>query len=361
MTLTSPSTGTGPATDAALDAFYGDVAAADLQPLWTQARDLMTPTPRGGTRPHRWSWATLEALATRSGDLIPVERGGERRVLALSNPGLGGLPFATSTLWGAVQFLGPHEVAPAHRHSPGAVRFVLAGEGVWTSVDGDACPMAPGDLVLTPGGAWHEHHNSGDTSMIWFDGLDLPMVAALDAVFFEPGSDLPTPPRSPQRSRGEALHGHPGLRAEGTVTVPGRSPLSVYRWAHTDAALCELAADRPDEAAVAVVFSDPTTGRDVLPTMRCRMERLAPGRRTPSVRTVGSSVRVVASGHGTTVVDGTALSWGPGDMLTIPSWAAVDHHAEEGADVFVLSDSPVVEALRLDRTETLPEPQPVIA
>lgn len=333
-----------------LERFYGDVAAADLQPLWTQTRELMTSAPRGGTRPCHWSWATLEALARRSGDLVPVERGGERRVLALSNPGLGGLPYATSTLWAAVQFLGPHETAPAHRHSPGAVRFVLRGEGVWTTVDGDPCSMSPGDLVLTPGGTWHEHHNPGDGTMIWFDGLDLPIVAALDAVFFEPRETDPAP-AVPPRSMGEALHGHPGLRADGVPVPAGRSPLSVYRRAHTDAALTDLLAHRPDEPAVGVTFTDPATGRDVLPTLRCRMERLRPGARTATTRTVGSSVRVASAGRGTTVIDGESFRWGPGDMITVPSWAAVDHRADDGgpADVFVLSDAPVIEALRLDR------------
>jgi gentisate 1,2-dioxygenase len=341
---------------AALDRFYGDVAAAGLQPLWTQTRDLMTPAPRGGTRAHRWPWDTLAALAHRSGDLIPIERGGERRVLALANPGLGGLPFATSTLWAAVQFLGPRETAPAHRHSPGAVRFVLQGEGVWTSVDGDPCPMSPGDLVLTPGGTWHEHHNPGDGTMIWFDGLDLPMVAALDAVFFETGDDAAPNTAAPSRSPGEALHGHPGLRPDGVPAPAGRSPLSVYRRAHTDAALTDLAAHRPDAPSVGVTFTDPTTGRDVLATMRCRMERLRPGARTATTRTVGSSVRVAFSGRGTTTVGGETFAWGPGDMITVPSWAAVDHRADdsgpddgEPADVFVLSDAPVLEALRLDR------------
>ncbi|GLZ45414.1 gentisate 1,2-dioxygenase [Actinomycetospora sp. NBRC 106375] len=336
---------------AALERFYGDVAAAGLQPLWTQTRDLMTPTPRGGTRGHRWPWHTLSALAHRSGDLIPIERGGERRVLALANPGLGGLPFATSTLWAAVQFLGPHETAPAHRHSPGAVRFVLQGEGVWTAVDGDPCPMSPGDLVLTPGGTWHEHHNPGDDTMIWFDGLDLPMVAALDAVFFETREDEAPNTAAPDRSPGEALHGHPGLRPDGVPAPAGHSPLSVYRRAHTDAALTDLLALRAAEPSVGVTFTDPATGRDVLPTLRCRMERLRPGARTATTRTAGSSVRVAFSGHGTTTVDGVRFAWGPGDMITVPSWAAVDHRADDAgpADVFVLSDAPVLEALRLDR------------
>ena len=35
----------------------------------------------------------------------------------------------------------------------------------------------------------------------------------------------------------------------------------------------------------------------------------------------------------------------------VPSWCAVDHESAETAQLFVLSDAPVIEALRLDRTE----------
>ena len=66
----------------------------------------------------------MRALAERCGDLVGISRGGDRRVLSLTNPSLGGRPYATSTLWGAVQYLRPGEVAPAHRHTPGALRFV---------------------------------------------------------------------------------------------------------------------------------------------------------------------------------------------------------------------------------------------
>lgn len=348
-----------PDQSTALEDFYRDVAASELQPLWTQTRDLMTATPAGGAQPWHWSWPTLRELATRSGELIPIERGGERRVLALANPGLDGLPYATPTLWGAVQFLGARESAPAHRHTPGAVRFVLEGQGVWTSVDGDPCPMAPGDLVLTPGWNWHEHHNTGDTAMIWFDGLDLPMVAMLDAVFFEPGESDPAAAPAPERSYSQQLHGHAGLRADDPAPSRPHSPLSVYRWAETDAALRDLAQLRPDATVLGVTFTDPTNGRDVLPTMRCRMERLRPGTRTPSRREVGSSVRVIFSGRGTSVIGGARFDWSAGDMLVVPSWAAVDHEVSETADVFVLSDAPVVEALALDRSEVLAQHQAV--
>ena len=77
---------------------------------------------------------------------MTIERGGDRRVLALANPGLAGLPYTSSTLWGAIQYLGPGEAAPAHRHTPSAIRFVMVGSGVYTTVNGDACDMEPGDL-----------------------------------------------------------------------------------------------------------------------------------------------------------------------------------------------------------------------
>ena len=196
-----------------VDGLYADMAAADLQPLWTQT-GLLTQTP-GRLTPHIWRWKTLRDLAERSGDLVGIERGGDRRVLSLAHPDLGGLPFATPTLWGAVQFLGGGELAPAHRHTPAALRFVLEGSGVWTLVNGDPIHMAPGDLVLTPSWTWHEHHNPGTGPMIWFDGLDLPLVRTLDAVFFEPGGEELTPYQPVLASRSEHAYGSAGLLPDG--------------------------------------------------------------------------------------------------------------------------------------------------
>lgn len=335
------------------------VAAAGLQPLWTQTAVLLTRTPRVRTLPWAWRWADMLPLAREAARLVPIDRGGERRVLALANPGLGGRPYATQTLWGALQSLGPNESAPAHRHSPGAVRFVLEGEGVWTLVDGDACAMAPGDLVLTPSWNWHEHHNPYDRPMLWFDGLDLPVVEHLDAVFFEDGDDQAGNDPVPERSDSELLFGQAGLRPDGLSPTARHSPLLAYRWADTDATLAALQRRLPDQGAVTLTFTDPLTGRDALPTMRCAMTRLRPGTRTPSARTVGSSVLVCFRGSGTSVVDGVRITWSAGDMIAVPSWAAVDHQADEPSDLFAVSDAPVVEALRLDRRTELPEHQAV--
>ncbi|WP_431911931.1 cupin domain-containing protein [Nonomuraea jabiensis] len=155
---------------------YADFAAEDLIPLWTQVGDLMPEHPKPKARPHVWEWKTLYPLAERAGELVPVGRGGERRAIALANPGLGGMPYATPTLWAAIQYLGPREVAPEHRHTQNAFRFVVEGEGVWTVVNGDPVAMRRGDFLLTPGWHFHGHHNTTDAPMAWIDGLDIPLV-----------------------------------------------------------------------------------------------------------------------------------------------------------------------------------------
>ena len=46
--------------------------------------------------------------------------------------------------------------------------------------------MYPGDLVLTPNWTWHDHANDTDDPIIWLDGLDIPLVHMLEAVYYEP-------------------------------------------------------------------------------------------------------------------------------------------------------------------------------
>ena len=145
-------------------------------PLWTVRGDLM-PTcaePARGA-----AGVAVGRRACRS----PSARGSWCQSVAAASvarsrtrtTGLKPEPYATPTLWAAAQYLGPKEVAPAHRHSQSAFRFVLEGEGVWTVVDGDPVAMRRGDLLLTAGWRWHEHHNVADAPMVWLDGLDIPL------------------------------------------------------------------------------------------------------------------------------------------------------------------------------------------
>jgi gentisate 1,2-dioxygenase len=346
-----------PDIDARLDAFYADLESVDLQPLWTQTKQLMPAVPAPAALPWLWQGATLRALATRARDLITIERGGERRVLALANPGLAGAPFATPTLWGAIQALGPHESAPAHRHTAAAIRFVLEGDGVWTTVNGDACRMEPGDLVLTPAWTFHDHTNGGDTPMLWFDGLDLPLANAVDGIFYENHPQLNQPSQGFDLS--EQWYSASGRLPFGAATSEPHSPLLVYRWSESDSMLARMLA-ASGGAMASIEFVNPTTGRAALPTMTCALHRIAPGARTPSRRKTGSSIFVVYRGAGRSVISGNTFAWTTGEMFVVPSWHTLDHETDEPSDLFEVSDEVVMRALHLFRDEYLDEHQDVV-
>jgi gentisate 1,2-dioxygenase len=341
-----------------LHALYRGFEQELLVPLWTEIGDLMPSSPRPAALAHRWQWANLLALAERSGQLVPVGRGGERRAIALANPGLGGAPYATPTLWAAIQYLNPHEDAPVHRHTQHAFRFVLEGEGVWTVVDGDPVAMRRGDFLLTPGWRFHGHHNQADTPMAWLDGLDIPFVHHTGSAFFELGPDHVADRSTPARSRAERLWAHPGLRP---VSQPGpqvSSPIAAYRWEHTDAALrdqLDLEAEghpgvvEPGHAAVR--FSNPTTGGDVMPTIRAEMHRLRRGATTATRREVGSAVWQVFEGAGAVRVGEREWEVGRGDLVAVPSWQPLTISAGTDLDLFRFSDTPVFERLHADRVQ----------
>ncbi|WP_424229570.1 cupin domain-containing protein [Actinophytocola sp.] len=337
---------------------YRDFESELLVPLWTEIGDLMPTSPKPDAAPHVWRWARLLEIAGRSGELVPVGRGGERRAIALANPGLGGAPYATPTLWAAIQYLNPREDAPVHRHTQHAFRFVVEGEGVWTVVDGDAVAMRRGDLLLTPGWRFHGHHNQSDTPMAWLDGLDIPFVHATGSAFFELGPDVVENRSTPARSYAERLWAHPGLRPVSQPGATPSSPITAYRWEHTDAALSaqlELAAEgRPgvvERGHAAVRFSNPTTGGDVLPTIRAEMHRVCAGTTTTTRREVGSSVWQVFDGTGRVSLGGRAWRVERGDLVAVPSWVPFAVTAESEVDLFRFSDTPIFESLHAYRVQ----------
>ncbi len=340
----------------ALEQLYRGFEQELLVPLWTAIGELMPPHPRSQATPHRWRWQRLLELAAGAGTLVPVGRGGERRAIALANPSLGGRPFATPTLWAAIQYLMPGEDAPEHRHSQHAFRFVLEGEGVWTVVGGDAVRMSRGDFLPQAGGNWHAHHNAASQPMAWLDGLDIPFAVATESQFFEFGRErlAPAERSTPARSRSERLWGHPGLRPASMPEAQPATPLLAYRWADTDRALAEqLALEAEGHAATlspghaAVRFSNPTNGRDVLPTLRTEMHRLRAGAVSRTWREVGSSVWQVFEGAGEVQVGGHRWAVQRGDLFVVPSWQPLRLQAAgDGAlDLFRFSDAPIFEAL----------------
>ena len=357
-----------PTPTAELRELYRSFEKELLVPLWTEIGDLMPAHPRSKAAPHVWRWDALLPLAEEAGRLVPVGRGGERRAIALANPSLGGRPFASPTLWAAIQYLMPGEDAPEHRHTQHAFRFVVEGEGVWTVVGRDPVAMRRGDFLPQAGWNWHAHHNATDRPMAWIDGLDIPFQYGNETQFFEFGRDVISDEEriTPARSRSERLWAHPGLSPVGVTAAGPGTPLLAYRWEHTDRALAEQLELESEgfpgvlEPGHAVVrFTDPATGGDVLPTIRTEMHRVRRGTATGARREVGSSIYPVFDGSGVVSVGTQEWTVTRGDLFVVPSWQPFSVRSEAGAtdsdsgalDLFRFSDTPIFEALQQHRMQ----------
>ncbi|MGH9300237.1 MAG: cupin domain-containing protein, partial [Acidimicrobiales bacterium] len=134
------------------------------------------------------------------------------------------------------------------------------------------------------------------------------------------------------------------------------SPLLIYRWSETTAEL-DRALEAGGGTVARVEFVSPQSRGPVMATLGCAMIRIAGGARTAPFRATGSSIYVVRSGAGRSVIAGVEMSWTEGDIFVSPSWTAVEHLGESKSDLFVVSDRPVLEALHLYREELLDEPQ----
>ncbi|MBI3129301.1 MAG: cupin domain-containing protein [Candidatus Tectomicrobia bacterium] len=341
-------------TGAELADFYGAMERQRLIPLWKVYKDHVPRTPSPRAQPHLWRFREVLPLVRASGALAPMTEG-ERRVLGFANPGLpyDGLTATTDTLWGAFQYILPGEKAHTHRHAAAAIRFILEGEGASTTVEGERCALGPGDFVLTPPWAWHDHENTGEKPVIWMDGLDIIMVRELRASFFEGAGEAPPP--APRPEGGSLARWAEGaLRPAWERQSGPYSPLLLYKWERTERALRRLAAsgEASPHDDVAMDFVHPGTGGPVYPTMGCRIQLLRPGRELSPHRHTGSAVYLCFKGSGHSVIDGQRFDWERGDAFCVPSWARHQHAAgEEETILFSINDQPMIEALGLYREE----------
>lgn len=315
-------------------------------------RPLMTAEPETTVEPYLWRWQDLRPLLQRVLETVPLEAGGERRTLRLVNPGL---PYGTThTLWASIQQILPGEIATAHRHTPAAFRFIIQGSGATTTVEGERYPMAPSDLLLTPSWTWHDHQHNGTEPMIWLDGLDIPLVRAMHAVFFEPYSQ-PQQPVAEWPEDSLRRFGAGGLRPPGVRARDRWSPLLVYRWERTREALDDLARTKADPFDdVVLEYQNPLTGGPALPTIGLQIQLLRPGIHTQAHRHTSSTVYHVVQGAGYSRIGGARYDWAERDFLVVPPWTWHEHaniSSKEPAILFQMNDIPVMAALDLYREE----------
>src|SRR6202790_3513044 len=177
-----------PARTPERQAFYDRIAPYNLAPLWEQLHSLVTPAPVPKCLPTLWRYREIRPHLMQSGALISAQEA-TRRVLMLMNPGLGGEASITGSLFAGLQLIMPGEVAPAHRHTQSALRFIIEGHGAYTAVDGERTLMEPGDSVIPPPCPCHNAASATAEPMVWLDGLDIQIVNLLNASFAEGSPD----------------------------------------------------------------------------------------------------------------------------------------------------------------------------
>jgi gentisate 1,2-dioxygenase len=306
--------------------------------------------PRTKVVPYLWSWRDVYASVQDAGELVSLEMA-ERRTIRLINPGIKARAATSNTLHMSVQLVKPGETATCHRHSMTALRFVVQGGGAYTTVEGQQCRMAPGDLILTPSWNWHDHSNDGDEPIVWLDVLDLPLVQSLELMAFEPYDVDRQAITSTSDSRG-----HLGGLVRPAGATPGRSnPYFHYRWSVVERSLDALTRSQPPDAwdAYAISYVNPSSGGATLPTVQCGLTLLQSHQETRPRRRTSTTIYHAFKGCGSTFIGSQRFDWGPGDTFVVPLWNDERHvnSSTDDAVLFSVSDQPVIEALGLYREE----------
>jgi gentisate 1,2-dioxygenase len=328
---------------------YECMAPDGLTPLWEVLSALVPNQPNSPAVAHKWVYSRMRDYLLRAGDLISADEA-ERRVLILENPGLAGQSAIVPSLYAGLQLILPGEIAPCHRHTQCALRFVMEGEGAFTTVDGEKAIMHPFDLVLTPGMQWHDHGNPTTKPMIWLDGLDIPTVRLFDASFAERLDDKVHAETAPA---GDTLNRYGSnmrpMRGSTADRRPAEQPLFHYPFAQWRTSLTTLAASAEIDPHLghALEFINPANGGSVMPTISAHVRMIPAGFETAPRRSSDGSVFVVVEGEGTALINGEEHRLYERDVIAIPSWNEVRFAGASDLILFAFSDKASQEKLNL--------------
>jgi len=326
--------------------FLAKMEEKAIQPLWDRYHKIIGSEPSAPDQPWLWRWEDLAPFVSRAAAEVSMDKA-ERRVLMLVNPAFGGKTITTTNLFAGIQILESGESARPHRHTASAMRLVMQGQGGATIVNGQYCAMEPGDLILTPNWAWHEHVNRGRSRVVWLDALDMPLAAHLGAIFSEGGD-----PAQPNTAGiGGAAFAQGGIVPVAPAREEPYSPMFRYPWTSALAALD--AAPEQADGSRRVRYTNPVDGGPVIPTMDSYAFRLARGRGTARHRTTANAVCLVVDGEGVSTIGDRTLEWRKHDVFTVPHWNWTSHQAKSAeAHLFMFTDREVLARVGLLREQT---------
>ena len=338
------------ATDVA-ETFHQNAERAHLLEYW--AATYRKPYPDTGAVPHVWKWADMKGLLQQSAEVIEIQKA-ERRGLFLANPGLSA-NYTTPTLWADIQMLSPGEKAPPHRHTTSSSRLFMEGSGGYTVVEGEKCVMGPGDLVLNPSWAWHDHGNEGSDEITYLNVLDIPLVHTLGAIFYEHADFDESHGVVESVNASERLYSRGGIlpRFQENGATPG-NPQLVYKWDYARECLENLKEHDGDPFdGLIFEYVNPATGGSAHATMAFTLQMLRGGETTRAHRHTSSSLHWVVEGEGYVEVEDERLEWAKNDVFVLPSWARhrLGNTGQGDAVLLAATDEPAVKVLGLYREE----------
>ena len=246
----------------------------------------------------------------------------------------------------------PGEIAPAHKHTASALRFVLESDGGYTAVAGERTTMRRGDFVITPNGAWHDHGQEKGTPIIWVDGLDLHMINFFESGFMEMHNEKS---QAVTKNEEESVARY----GSGLVPMTGQSPFGMtspifnYRYDKSRAALMDIVGNsRPDpHAGHALRYANPIDGGWAMPTIATWLTHLPKGFETKDVRATDGRTMIVVEGEVSAKIGDKTFTLGESDIAVAPAWAWHQLRASKDAIIFTFSDRSAQEKLGIWRED----------
>jgi len=328
---------------------YRRMDKQNLAPLWEVLHNLIPNEPATPCKPALWKYREARPYLMEAGKLITAKEA-IRRVLILENPGMRGESCITQSLYAGLQLILPGEIAPSHRHSQSALRFIVEGSGAYTAVDGERTTMRPGDFIITPSWTWHDHGHPGQEPVVWMDGLDIRIVQAFAAQFHEV---FPEEVQPVSRGEGDSVARFgTNMKPVGAKPPFGKtSPIFNYPYAPSREALATMARSQDPDACLGwkMEYINPTTGGHAMPTIAAFLQLLPKGFRTQPYRCTDGTIYSVVEGGGKVTIGGEKYEFEPRDTFVVPSWTPLQLEAQDETVLFSFSDRPGQEAMGLWR------------
>lgn len=302
-----------------LDELYRRLGPMRMMPGWNKPQPSLWPEPMKTYEPMHWQYSQARPALEAAARHIGTDRA-ERRNLLLYNPVEGNTYAAARTMAAAYQLIRPGETARSHRHTPNALRIgIEAGPGTYTVVDGEALPIGPKDVLLTPGWCWHGHYSEAAADAVWIDILDVPLVHLLEPMFYDQHPD--------------------GLEP---IREKPASSAFLFPWKDIFATLeaAPAASDGRFTRRAALKGA-----REQLTTLEIEAATLEPGFAGSAFRTTANAIYVGMDGDGAIDVDGTTFEWQPGDVMVVPAWRPHRQRSRNGGVLLRVTDEPALAAL----------------